>query len=190
MSVSYCWTIFESRRPRGLLFPGTQALPLRLLAVGAFAGVANAPSGAARAHTRKFSPEWFLAVHFAVPFIAMLRKACLMPRWAIAYTVAAAIAGQVCQSDLGTWRSALCGNWCGFWGAEQTARAAWHILTGVDILWDRCYALSQLRFCTCACQGNHASSTQDDNLSPYRWQETGWNRCAWQGGSHRHPSAM
>lgn len=47
---------------------------MKLLAIGAFTGVANAPSGAAREHTRKFSPEWFLAVHATIPFIAMLRK--------------------------------------------------------------------------------------------------------------------
>jgi hypothetical protein len=47
-----------------------------------------------REHTKKFSPEWFVAVHATIPFVAMLRKAVLMPRWAIFLTIAGAIAGQ------------------------------------------------------------------------------------------------
>lgn len=72
-----------------------QAMPVKLLAVGAFTGVANVPSGVWRAHVEKFSPEWFVAVHATIPFIAMLRKACLMPKWAITFTVASAVIGQV-----------------------------------------------------------------------------------------------
>lgn len=48
---------------------------------------AGLPCGAWREHTRKFSPQWFLAVHATIPFVAMLRKAVLMPRWAILLTV-------------------------------------------------------------------------------------------------------
>ena len=47
-----------------------------------------------RAHVEKFSPEWFVAVHATIPFIAMLRKACLMPKWAVIFTVASAVIGQ------------------------------------------------------------------------------------------------
>lgn len=72
-----------------------QALPIKLLAIATFTGFANMPSGIARAHVAKFSPEWFLAVHATIPFIAMLRKAVLMPKWAIAFTIAAAVIGQV-----------------------------------------------------------------------------------------------
>jgi hypothetical protein len=85
-------------KPVRLLRP--QALPIKLLAIGAFTGVANAPSGAARVHVRKFSPAWFLAVHATIPFIAMLRKAVVMPKWAIAWTVACAIVGQVLGARL------------------------------------------------------------------------------------------
>jgi hypothetical protein len=48
-----------------------------------------------REHLPKFSPGWFVAVHVTVPFIAVLRKAVVMPKWAILLTVAAAVAGQL-----------------------------------------------------------------------------------------------
>jgi curli biogenesis system outer membrane secretion channel CsgG len=51
-----------------------------------------------REHTKKFSPQWFAAVHAAVPFIAMLRKSVVMPRTAMAFTIAASIVGQTIGS--------------------------------------------------------------------------------------------
>ena len=62
-------------------------LPRRALAMSGTAIAAGLPCGAWREHTRKFSPQWFLAVHAAIPFVAMLRKAVLMPRWAILLTL-------------------------------------------------------------------------------------------------------
>lgn len=35
----------------------------------------------------QFTRQWFLAVHAAIPFVAMLRKAVLMPKWAILLTL-------------------------------------------------------------------------------------------------------
>ena len=67
---------------------------------GLAVGLLNAPFGAAREHVPKFSPEWFVAVHATIPFVAALRKALLMPRWAVALTVASAIAGQLVGSRL------------------------------------------------------------------------------------------
>ena len=58
--------------------------------MGGTAIAANLPCGAWREHTRKFSPQWFLAVHATIPFVASLRKAVLMPKWAILLTVAGA----------------------------------------------------------------------------------------------------
>lgn len=58
--------------------------------MGGTAVAANLPCGMWREHTRKFSPQWFLAVHATIPFVAMLRKAVLMPKWAILLTVAGA----------------------------------------------------------------------------------------------------
>lgn len=59
---------------------------------------ANVPLGIWREHTRKFSLSWFIAVHAAVPFIAMLRKSVLMPKTAMMFTIAASILGQVIGS--------------------------------------------------------------------------------------------
>lgn len=64
------------------------------------AALLNMPFGAAREHTHKFSPQWFLAVHATIPLIAPLRKAVLMPRWAIAFTIASAIIGQAAGARL------------------------------------------------------------------------------------------
>jgi hypothetical protein len=64
-----------------------QALPIRALAMSGTAIAAGLPCGMWREHTKKFSPQWFLAVHAAIPFVAMLRKAVLMPKWAILLTL-------------------------------------------------------------------------------------------------------
>ena len=39
-------------------------------------------------------------VHATIPFIAMLRKAVVMPKWAIAYTVGSAVLGQIMGARL------------------------------------------------------------------------------------------
>ncbi|XP_043695273.1 uncharacterized protein LOC122645925 isoform X2 [Telopea speciosissima] len=75
-----------------------QALPTKVLVIGVLGMAANVPLGIWREHTRKFSPSWFVAVHAAVPFIAMLRKSILMPKAAMAFTIAASILGQVIGS--------------------------------------------------------------------------------------------
>jgi hypothetical protein len=71
-----------------------QALPVKLMAVGAFTAALNIPCGMWREHTEKFSWQWIVAVHASIPFVAMLRKAVVMPKIAIACTIAMAIAGQ------------------------------------------------------------------------------------------------
>lgn len=75
-----------------------QPLPAKVLAIGVLGMAANVPLGIWREHTEKFSPSWFAAVHAAVPFIAMLRKSILMPKSAMAFTIAASILGQVIGS--------------------------------------------------------------------------------------------
>lgn len=75
-----------------------QPLPAKILAIGVLGMAANVPLGIWREHTKKFSPSWFAAVHAAVPFIAMLRKSVLMPKAAMAFTIAASILGQVIGS--------------------------------------------------------------------------------------------
>lgn len=77
-----------------------QGLPVKVLAIGALGCGFNVPCGAWREHCRKFSPEWIVAVHLSVPFIAMLRKAALMPKYAMIFTIAASIVGQTLGSRL------------------------------------------------------------------------------------------
>lgn len=71
-----------------------QAIPVKLFAVGALGLGLNVPLGIWREHCEKFSPQWIIAVHAAVPLIAMLRKAVVMPKYAIAFTFASCIIGQ------------------------------------------------------------------------------------------------
>jgi hypothetical protein len=77
-----------------------QALPLKLVAVAATAAALNVPCGAVREHFEKFSLGWFVAVHATIPFVAMLRKAVIMPKLAIVVTIAAAVAGQAVGARL------------------------------------------------------------------------------------------
>ncbi|CAN1338461.1 hypothetical protein LINPERPRIM_LOCUS38063 [Linum perenne] len=75
-----------------------QPLPSKVLVIGMLGMAANVPLGVWREHTEKFSLSWFTAVHAAVPFIGMLRKSILMPKSAMAFTIAASILGQVIGS--------------------------------------------------------------------------------------------
>jgi len=75
-----------------------QPLPEKVLVIGMLGMAANVPLGVWREHTKKFSLSWFIAVHAAVPFIGMLRKSILMPKSAMAFTIAASILGQVIGS--------------------------------------------------------------------------------------------
>ncbi|EFJ43120.1 hypothetical protein VOLCADRAFT_96838 [Volvox carteri f. nagariensis] len=77
-----------------------QALPIKLLAVAMTTAVLNVPCGMWREHTEKFSSQWFIAVHATIPFIAMLRKAVIMPKYAILFTICSAIAGQAMGARL------------------------------------------------------------------------------------------
>jgi hypothetical protein len=77
-----------------------QALPVKLLAVGAMALAVNLPAGALREHFDKFSLGWILAVHVTVPFVAMLRKAVVLPKLALLVTLTSAVLGQVLGSRL------------------------------------------------------------------------------------------
>ncbi|XP_031483337.1 uncharacterized protein LOC116252871 [Nymphaea colorata] len=75
-----------------------QPLPEKMLVIGMLGMAANVPLGVWREHTKKFSPSWFVAIHAAIPFIAMLRKSVLMPKSAMAFTIAASVLGQVIGS--------------------------------------------------------------------------------------------
>ncbi|KAJ4759036.1 zinc finger B-box protein [Rhynchospora pubera] len=75
-----------------------QSLSVKMLSIGLLGMAANIPLGIWREHTVKFSPQWFLAIHAAVPFIAMLRKSVNMPKAAMVFTIAASILGQTVGS--------------------------------------------------------------------------------------------
>jgi hypothetical protein len=75
-----------------------QPLPTKVLVIALLGMAVNVPLGIWREHTQKFSPQWFAAVHAAVPFIGMLRKSVLMPKAAMALTIAASILGQTIGS--------------------------------------------------------------------------------------------
>lgn len=75
-----------------------QPLPTKVFVIALLGMAANVPLGVWREHTQKFSPSWFAAVHAAVPFIAILRKSVLMPKTAMAFTIAASVLGQVIGS--------------------------------------------------------------------------------------------
>jgi len=75
-------------------------LSVRSLALVLTSAGFNIPCGVWREHTEKFSPAWFAAVHATIPFIAMLRKAVLMPQWAVLLTIASAVAGQQAGAGL------------------------------------------------------------------------------------------
>lgn len=75
-----------------------QPLPAKMLVIASLGMAANVPLGMWREHTRKFSLSWFIAVHAAVPFIAMLRKSVVMPKTAMALTIGASVLGQVIGS--------------------------------------------------------------------------------------------
>lgn len=77
-----------------------QALPVKLATLGAGTAVLNIPFGMWRDHTKKFSPEWFLAVHATIPFVAMTRQGIGMPKTVIFLTIAAAITGQAVGARL------------------------------------------------------------------------------------------
>ncbi len=78
-----------------------------LLAIGG-TFVVNLPFGYWRAGVRKFSPQWFLAVHAAVPMVIALRYTLGLPfRWSmLPFFVVAYFGGQYVGSRLRLGRAA------------------------------------------------------------------------------------
>jgi hypothetical protein len=103
------WDDFELRAYVQVRELRPRALPMKLLAVSMTGGLVNLPLGAAREHLEKFSPGWFVAVHASIPFVAMLRKAVVMPQWAIVATIASAVAGQIIGARIERHRLSLQG---------------------------------------------------------------------------------
>lgn len=59
----------------------------------------NMPLGMWRCHTRKFSLQWFLAVHLSVPFIVVLRLYWEVPVITVPLVIAFAMLGQYLGSN-------------------------------------------------------------------------------------------
>lgn len=76
-----------------ILRPQDQSV--RMFAVFAIAMIANVPFGGVRHHLAKYSLGWFIAIHASVPFVAMLRKAVFLPKFAILLTLAGSVTGQM-----------------------------------------------------------------------------------------------
>eukprot|EP01025_Chloroclados_australasicus_P044785 TRINITY_DN487_c0_g2_i1.p2 TRINITY_DN487_c0_g2~~TRINITY_DN487_c0_g2_i1.p2 ORF type:complete len:410 (-),score=7.34 TRINITY_DN487_c0_g2_i1:824-1912(-) len=71
-----------------------KSLVVKLATVGGIGVLANIPCGMIREHYKKFTVGWFVAVHATIPFVAMLRKAAILPQYALGVTVIAAVIGQ------------------------------------------------------------------------------------------------
>ena len=59
----------------------------------------NLPFGAYRSTVRKFSWQWFLAIHLPIPFVIVMRVSFGIGWWFVPFMLAGAVAGQL----LGSW---------------------------------------------------------------------------------------
>jgi hypothetical protein len=59
----------------------------------------NLPFGAWRATVRKFSWQWFLAIHLPIPLVIVMRLSFGLGWWFVPFMLASAVAGQL----LGSW---------------------------------------------------------------------------------------
>ena len=55
----------------------------------------NVPLGMWRARTKKYSLNWFILIHLAVPLIIFLRVSQELPYWTIPISIVSAILGQL-----------------------------------------------------------------------------------------------
>ncbi len=60
----------------------------------------NLPFGWLRARARRFSLAWFLYIHLPIPLLFLLRLALGLSFWAIPFSLAGAVLGQVCGGRL------------------------------------------------------------------------------------------
>ncbi|NLI12733.1 hypothetical protein [Pelotomaculum propionicicum] len=66
-----------------------------------FSFICNLPLGRWRATVKKFSANWFLAVHLSIPLIIFLRVRLGLSAWDIPLNLAAAVAGQMLGGSQG-----------------------------------------------------------------------------------------
>lgn len=64
----------------------------------------NIPLGMWRIKTKKFSLQWFAAIHLTVPLIYYLRHGMAFPSWSAPFLIGAAVGGQILG---GIWRNML-----------------------------------------------------------------------------------
>jgi hypothetical protein len=73
---------------------------IKVIIIGLICFLANIPLGAWRERCRKFSWQWFVAIHLSVPFIIALRIYSKVSPWFIPLFIALAVAGQFAGSKL------------------------------------------------------------------------------------------
>lgn len=78
-------------------------------ALAAAAVVVNIPCGMWRAHLKKFTAKWIVSIHASIPAVIVSRRVLGVPKWAIAVSITAAIAGQQVRG-------------CGCWAASCNGR--------------------------------------------------------------------
>lgn len=81
-------------------------IPAATLTVFSF--ICNLPLGRWRSTVKKFSLNWFLAVHLSIPLIIFLRLKLGLSAWDIPLNLAAAIAGQYVGSSAGVREKGSC----------------------------------------------------------------------------------
>jgi hypothetical protein len=74
-------------------------LPI-LLAIGAVAILLNVPLGYLRQRVRRFSWQWFVYIHLAIPIIILLRVSAGFGWATVPYMATAALSGQILGSML------------------------------------------------------------------------------------------
>ena len=75
----------------------THLLPA-LLATLTVAFIVNLPLGFWRAGLRKYSWQWFLAIHLSIPLVIAVRISLGVPLWYVPLVIAVAISGQLLGS--------------------------------------------------------------------------------------------
>jgi len=79
-------------------------VPLNIVELVCLAFVMNLPCGYLRENFKKFSPMWWVLVHFPIPFIIMLRIWAGLSWHVIPLTLGASVAGQIAGGRFNRWR--------------------------------------------------------------------------------------
>lgn len=72
----------------------------RLASLFALSCIGNVPPGMVKEHFDKFSPEWIATVHASVPVVGALRRAIILPPYAILITILGSVMGQIAGGKL------------------------------------------------------------------------------------------